>query len=182
MTPTKQTKLYSKVGIAIMIFAAGYLLWFFKSTPAPVGIHAPAKIAPQVAPLPKVSTPAPKGVKTYVQAAKKTLKLPAAVIADDSIHVVESTRVEPDDHAHTLTTLYNTSNGETTTLDRREPLPWIAFKKTGAIGLSYNVITSTRTLYGRQDVLQIKQFYLSGMAALRSDRDKMVGLSVEYRW
>mgnify|MGYP001563285516 CR=1 FL=1 len=46
-----------KLGIAIMIFAAGYLLWFFKSTPAPVGVHVPAKVAPQVAPLPKVSTP-----------------------------------------------------------------------------------------------------------------------------
>ena len=166
----------------LLVLAAGYVIWHFKSTSAPVGVHVLAKVAPQVAPLPKVSTPAPKGIKTYVQAAKKTLKLPEPVIADDNIHVIESTRVAVDDHPHTITTLIDTRTGETTTLDRREPLPWLAFKKSGAIGLSYDVITGLRTFYGRQDVLQIKEVYLSGMAALRSDRDKMVGVSIEYRW
>lgn len=173
----------TKLGIALMILAAGWILWYYRTTPvAPVGMHVPAKVAPQVAPLPKVSTPAPKGVKTYVQAAKKTLKLPEAIVADDSIHVVESTLVQADDHPQTVTTVINAETGETETLVRREPLPWLAFKKSGALGLSYDALAGLRTLYVRQDVLQIKGLYLSGVAALRSDRDKMVGLSIEYRW
>jgi len=168
----------------LIVLAAGYVLWYFQPTPAPAptGEHVPAKVAPPVAPLPKVSTPAPKGIKTYVQPAKKTLKLPAAAIEDDDIHVIESTRVELDTHPHTVTTLFDTRTGETTTLDRREPLPWLALKKTGAIGLSYDVITGARTLYGRQDIVQIKGLYLSGVAALRSDQDKMAGIAIEYRW
>jgi len=168
----------------LIVLAAGYVLWYSHPTPAPapIGEHVPAKVAPQVTPLPKVSTPAPKGVRTYVQAAKKTLKLPAAAIEDRNIHVIESTRIELDTHPHTITTLFDTRTGETTTLDRREPLPWLALKKTGAIGLSYDAIDGLRTLYGRQDIVQIKGLYLSGVAALRSDQDKMAGIAIEYRW
>lgn len=173
----------TKIGTALMILAAGWVLWYYNSAPpAPVGIHVPAKTAPQVAPLPKVSTPAPKGIKTYVQAAKKTLKLPEAIVADDSIHVIESTRVVADDHPQTITTVINAETGETQTFVRREPLPWLAFKKTGALGLSRDFLTSVNTLYLRQDFLQMKSVYVSGILSLDSTRQTGAKVAVEWRF
>lgn len=179
-------KTATKLGIALMIFAAGYLLWYFRTTPpAPVGVHVPAKVAPQVATLPKVSTPAPKGIKTYPQIAKKTLKLDPAIIADDSIHVIESTRVSADDHAHTVTVLVNTKTGETTTLDRREPLPWLAFKKTGEAKIDYGIrhgVDRVVRLSIRQDLLQVKALYAGVSVSLDSDGQYFAGAGVGYRW
>ena len=168
--------------VLLLILAAGYVIWYFSTTVAPVGVHVPAKVAPQVAPLPKVSTPAPKGVKTYVQAAKKAMKLPETVIADDDIHVIEATRVAADDHPHTITTLVNVKTGETTTLDRREPSPWLAFKKSGALGLSRDLLQNVNTLYVRQDFVQMKSLYLSGSLSLDSARQTGAKIAVEWRW
>jgi len=165
----------------LLVLAAGYVLWHFNSTPAQVGEQAEAQAAPQVKDVPKTEIVVPK-VKVYAPKAKANLRLPDPLKNDRDIHVVESTRVSTDSHPHTITTLIDANTGETTTLDRREPLPWLTLKKTGAVGLSYDAINGIRTLYGRQDIVQAKAFYLSGMAALRSDRGMMVGLSIEYRW
>lgn len=165
----------------LLVLVAGYILWLFKPAPAPIGEHAPAKVAPQVIDVPKVSI-TPAKIKVYAPKAKANLKLPESMRMDTNIHVVESTWVPADDHPQTITTVINAETGETETLVRREPLPWLAFKKTGAIGLSYDAITSLRTLSIRQDILQIKQLYLSGDIALRSDKEKMAGIRIEYRW
>ncbi|OFZ67395.1 MAG: hypothetical protein A2V79_09290 [Betaproteobacteria bacterium RBG_16_56_24] len=174
-------RIASIAGPLLLVLLAGYILWYTKPGPARVGEHVPAKVAPQVKIIPKVEIQ-PKNVKVYTPKAKTKLDLPEAVKNDQNIHVIEATRVEPNDHPGTVTTVLDERTGETQTFYRREPLPWFALKKTGAIGLSYDAITGLRTLSIRQDILQIKQLYFSGEVALRSDRDKIAGIRIEYRW
>jgi hypothetical protein len=172
---------YRTLAVAAIAILAIIGWFWFKPSPPPVGEHVPARIAPQVKGIPKVDLKVPK-VKVYASIAKAKLKLPAADVANPDIHVIESSRIEPDIHPQTITTLIDAGTGETTTLIRREPDPWFALKKTGALGLNYDAIRGLKTLYVRQDLLQSKAIFFSGSASIRSDLDKAAGFQIEYRW
>lgn len=168
----------------LMVLAAGYILWHLNTTTAPVGDHEPAKVAPQVKDVPKVDI-TPAKIKVYAPKAKKRLKLPDAVQENQNIHVVESTRVQADDHPQTVTTMINAETGETETLVRREPLPWLAFKKTGEARMDYGRrrgVDRVVRLSIRQDLLQVKSLYAGVSASLDSDGQYFAGVGVGYRW
>lgn len=162
--------------------AAGWAIWYFRvPPPAPIGQHEPAKVAPQIKAIPKTDIRPPK-VMVYAQKAKGKLKLPEPMQADPNVHVLEATRVKADDHPHTVTTVINSETGEIQTLDRRDPLPLFAFKKSGALGLEHDFILRTSTLYARQDFLSIKSINVGGRLSLDSDRQLAAKVSVEWRW
>lgn len=175
----------NKIAIPLlMVLAAGYILWHLNTTTAPIDEHVPAKAASQVRDVPKVVI-TPTKIKVYATKAKKRLKLPDAMQGDERIHVVESTRVQADDHPQTITTVLNTETGETETLVRREPLPWLAFKKTGEARMDYGIrrgVDRVVRLSIRQDLLQVKALYAGVNASFDSDGQYFAGVGVGYRW
>lgn len=182
---------YRTLAVAAIAILAIIGWFWFKPSPPPVGEHVPARIAPQVKGIPKVDLKVPK-VKVYASIAKAKLKLPAADVANPDIHVIESSRIEPDIHPQTITTLIDAGTGETTTLIRREPDPWLAIKNTGEIRIDYGYRNSMNTtqpggiylarMTFREDLLQIKMFYAGVNASLDSDGQHFIGVGVGYRW
>ena len=173
--------------IAILAIAGCF---YFKPTPAPIGEHVAAKVAPQVKLIPKIEIKPPK-VKVYASISKAKLKLPAAELANPDIHVLESSRVAPDLHPQTVTTLIDAGTGETHTLIRREPDPWLAARNTGEIRIDYGYKFGSTSGAGfnkvarltiREDLLQIKALYAGVNAALDSDGQGFVGVGVGYMW
>lgn len=155
------------IGIAGLIFLALTLFlimqWFKQDVTkpvAPVGIHIIATPAKQVAAIPKHQAVVKSGtVRVYESRAKIELKLPEAIKQDDAKQVLESTRVSSDDHDQTITTVLNTETGDTETLVRREPLPWLAWDTHGGIALGAGIKDGqpTTSLEGRQNIFAIKE-------------------------
>jgi hypothetical protein len=178
---TSVTWAYRLIFTAIVI-AMAYLAWLHFSAPkAPVGAIVAAKVAPQAVNIPKVVIH-PKAVKVYHASAKKALPLPQAVIDDKNVQLIEATRVESDDHPHTISTVINTETGETTTFDRREPLPWVTLRRSGALGLEHDLFRGIDTLYVRQDFVQVKSVVIEGKLAYNSERSGEASIIVEWRY
>lgn len=182
---------YRVVAVALCAILAGLFWWFWlKPEPGPVGEHVAAKVAPQIEDTPKVAVAVPK-LKVYAAKAKDKLQLPAADVSNPQIHVIESSRVAPDLHPQTVTTLVDASTGETHTLIRREPDPWLAPRNTGEIRLDYGYkaggvagggFDKVARLTFREDLLQVKAFYAGVNASLDSDGQGFFGVGVGYRW
>lgn len=127
------------LAVLILVLAvAGFSLWnfVFPGEKPPVAVYVPATPAPAVAQAQTVPTPIKSGtVQTYRPAAKKALKLPAAIQAAPEQQVLAASTVQPDAHAYTLTTLIDVETGKVQTLSRREPLPWLARDTSGRMDL-----------------------------------------------
>lgn len=182
---------YRPIAIALCAILAGLVLWFWlKPELAPVGEHVPAKVAPQVKVVPKLDLKIQK-VKVYASVAKAKLKLPAAYLDNPDVHVLESSRVEPDLHPQTVTTIIDAGTGETRTLIRREPDPWLAVRNSGEIRIDYGYKSHAMAGGGfdkiarltfREELLQVKAFYVGMNASLDSDGQHFVGVGVAWKW
>jgi hypothetical protein len=163
-----------------------------KITP-PVGVHVIATPAKQVAPIPKHQAVVKSGsVRVYESRAKITLKLPEAIKQDETKQVLESTRVDADDHDQTITTILDTETGDTQTLVRREPLPWIAWRDDGSAGLYAGIKNGTPAarLELKQSLFSVKAIRFGAVATVdqplgysaMTTADYFVGVGAEYRW
>lgn len=155
----------------------------------PVGTHVIAMPAPPVKGIPKVSlTPKSGAVRVYESRAKIKLDLPAEIAKDDNQQVIESTQVKADDHPQTVTTIINAETGETQTLVRRDPLPWLAWDYRGSIG-AYTGLKNGEPavrVEAKQNLFQTKAVHVGVVASVdqraSGQQDYFVGVGAEYRW
>jgi hypothetical protein len=155
-------------------------------TPAPVPVNqwVAAPVAKVIAHVPTVSIQ-PKMLRVYAPVAKKKLNLPPALQQDDNEYVISATTLKPDYHPQTTTTLVNKETGETTTVTRRDPYPWIAFQNSGEARIDYGIKdTGARVgrLTVREDFVQVKGINLGVTATLDSDRAAFAGIGAGYKW
>lgn len=173
------------LGVLIAIVAGLY--FYFKPEPAPTNVHMPAKPAPQVAHETTVPVVAKAPLKVYRQEVKRKLKLPDPVQANPEQHVVASSRTAPDERPHTITTVLDTSTGEFTTLDRAEPLPWIAVSTKTEVGAFYGIKNGQPAfrVQAQQELLRVKALHLGAVASadmVGGEVDTFVGVGVWARW
>lgn len=174
--------------IALGLIALFVGLYFhFKPEPAPTNEHLPAKPAPQVSRETTVPVAAKAPLKVYRPEVKRKLKLPDAVQANPKQHVVASSRTAPDERPHTITTVLDTGTGEFTTLDRAEPLPWIAVSTKTEVGAFYGVKNGQPTwrIQAQQELLRVKALHLGAIASADmagGNVDTFVGVGMWARW
>lgn len=173
--------------LGVMIAIGTGVYFYFKPEPAPTGVHMPAKPAPQVAHETTVPVEVKVPVQTYKPEVKRKLKLPDAVQANPAQHVVASSRTAPDERPHTITTVLDTSTGEFTTLDRAEPLPWIAVSTKTEVGAFYGVKNGQPAfrVQAQQELLRVKALHLGAIASAdmqAGEVDTFVGVGVWARW
>jgi len=159
----------------------------------PVGVHVIATPAKQVEAIPKHQAVVKSGtVRVYESRAKIELKLPEAIKQDEAKQVLESTRVNADDHDQTITTVLDTETGDTQTLVRREPLPWIAWRNDGSAAAYAGIKNGepTARLEVKQSLFSVKTIRFGAVATVdqplgysaRDSPDYFVGVGAEYRW
>lgn len=176
--------LRTKIEVLVALLAAG-IIWYY-ATPklSPVQQWQPAKVAPQIALVHKQDIVPPK-VSVYMPVAKRKLDLPAVVQEDPHSYVLDSVRLPSDRHPQTVTTLIDEQTGQTETLVRREPLPWLAAEQTGEarvdIGIK-NGMARVGRLTLREDLLQVKALHAGLNASIDTDGQFFAGAGIGYRW
>ena len=157
-------KLIATTLTTLLLSAWGYHV-YTQLPKAPVGVSVPAAAAPEVKRLPVIEIEIKKPVKVYAggKKIKEKLDLPDVIVMDLSQSVIASTKVQADDHSHTVTTVINSETGKTETFDRRDPLPWIGFTTKGDVMLSAGLNVSgdqVGMIQARQGILRIKSVTL----------------------
>lgn len=178
-------------GLSVIIAICLYVVADALFVPPPVGQHVAATPAPAVAGVDRVATPIKSAtVRTYKPAAKARLKLPEAIQVAPDQQVIAASTIAPSLHAYTLTTLINTETGEVETLQRREPLPWLARDASGRVAITYaygNEGPLVR-LDAQQNLFRIKAWQAGGVASLtqhlggQPHQDWLAGITLERRW
>lgn len=158
---------------------------------APVAVAVQATPAPMVKDKPKVDIPLKKGtIKAYRHQdhIKAQIQLPPMVIADPTQQVIAASKVEPDDHAHTISTVINSETGESVTYDTKEPLPWLAWDNRGEAGIYAGIKNGTPAirLEVKEGLFAVKaiHFGLQGTVdqSTNGQTDIFVGVGGAYRW
>ncbi|MDT3707441.1 MAG: hypothetical protein ROZ09_11485 [Thiobacillus sp.] len=175
--------LITAVALAVALLAALYVIGS-KTPPAAPGVHTLATPAAPVANVEKQLVECAAPVALYKPAAKKKLKLPAPIVAAPSQHVAAATTTPDDTRQHTITTILDTDTGAFTTLDRVEPLPWLAPGKRGAAGIAYGLGDDgpQAKAYAYHDLLQIKALHAGARAEADPHGEWWAGGYIEYRW
>ncbi len=173
--------------MAFMAVSAVAIYFHFKPEPAPTGIHLEARPAPELSKVPHASVSIAKPVRVYAPAAKRKLNLPEAIKSDPDKHVIASSKTANDERQHTITTVIDAATGEATTLDRVDPLPWIAPNTKTELGMYYGYRNGTPALrvQGSQELLQVKALHLGAIAnadVMPGQVDTFVGVGVWARW
>lgn len=176
------------IGNVVLLAALGVGMYFyFKPQPAPVGVHLPAKVAPEIARVATEPVELKQPLKVYKKAAKAKLKLPDYIQKDEAQHVVAASKTANDERRHTVTTLVDSNTGEVTTLDRVDPLPWLAVNTKSEVGIFYGVKRGAQAIriQGQQEFLQIKAVHVGVIASadvMPSGVDTFVGVGAWARW
>lgn len=123
--------------------------------------------APQIAQADVEFIAVPQPVKTYTPKAKKALKLPAAVAADDGQRVLDAARIAASDRPQTVTAVLDTATGETRTYVVEEPLPWLDTTPRGEAGLYLGIKRGEPTIraQARAQIAQVKELRLGVLAS-----------------
>ena len=178
------------VSVLAVVFFVCWLK-YFNEQPVAVNTWAPAVHSPKVNGLPKVSTKVASGsVKTYPAAAKNKLKLPDDILNDSAKQVIEATQVDRSEHKQTVTTVLNTETGETETITRAEPLPWVQFDTRGSVGIYAGIKNGQPAvrLEAKQDLFDIKAVRCGAIASVDQAMsgpvgvDYFAGLGCAYSW
>ncbi|KIO49611.1 hypothetical protein [Nitrosospira sp. NpAV] len=175
------------------------LLWLWHVSqlqPLPqVSVSTPAETAPEVEDAPKVPvvTKAPIRVYSGGKVLKKKLNLPSAVAEDPAREIIASSQAKADDHPQTITTVINTTTGDSETYIRRDPLPWLAWDTSGEVGVYAGIKNGQQAvrLQARQGIVQVKALHLgvmgsidqaAGGASTLSGTDYFVGVGAWVKW
>lgn len=165
--------------IGVILLTLGTVIYsYLKPAPAPPGIHLPATPAPELKRETTVTVPVAAPVQVYRPEVKKKLKLAPEVQADPKQHVVASTRTPVgDERAHTVTTTLNTATGTFSTVDRAEPLPWLAVSTRSHFGAYIGALNGEQAiaLTARQEVLRIRGLKVEGIAIGVLSQEEQVG-------
>jgi len=191
--PNWRIPVYAGLGIALAFFLYSVIGWLRPDeNNAPVGVYVPAKVSKQISNVPKVDLMFKKPIKVYAPAAKKKLKLPDPIQQDDNQQVIASSQVKNDDHPHTITTIINKETGESETIVRTDPLPWIDFDKRGSVGMYYGFKDSQAAvrLQIQQDIVDIKSIRVGAIASVdqytssptQRPADWYIGVGLRYSW
>ena len=188
MTISRSTVVLS-LGIVAVSLAGGYAFWWYTRPPVDTTVAVIAKPAPVIAKV-KKRVIKPKQVVVYAEEAKAKLKLPATVIANPDQHVTGATTVQPSERRITVTSVLDTTTGETTTYSKPEPYPWVSVESRGEARLDYGYKLSRGELVpkpvGRlsvtQSVVQIKALHLGVNVAIDTDGSMFAGVGLSYRW
>ncbi|ADE12117.1 hypothetical protein [Sideroxydans lithotrophicus] len=176
--------LRAKLEIAASLIFCAIIWWVATPKPAPVGQWQPAKTASQVTDVPKTALSC-KPVIVYEQAAKQNLDLPPSVQADAEKHVTSSSKVNPDLHPQTVTTIYNDKTGQTEAMIRRDPYPWLAAEQTGEVWVGYGVKNGggrVGLLSVTEELIQVKALHFGVSGSVSTDGSLFAGVGAGYRW
>lgn len=158
---------------------------------APVAVWRVARPSGPVAGVPKVKTAVKGGaIKTYPASVKNNLRLPPVIRDDPAQQVVAATTAQPDDHPQTVTTTVNTDTGETETIIRREPLPWLAWSDRGGAAMYAGIKNGEPTIrmHLHQELFSVKAVHFGAVASVDQPingpigADYFIGIGGEYRW
>jgi len=168
---------------SVAVFAAASWFYFVPKV-SHTGEYKPSVVSPQIVEVPK-EVIHPAQVKVYPKSVKKTLNLPQATQENDSIYVLDSSKLPADDHPQTVTTTLDEKTGEVKTEVRQDEFPWLAAEQTGYVRLSYGVKTG-RGKIGRlsvsENLIQIKALHAGVDASIDSDTQMYAGVHVDYAW
>jgi len=183
---TKRLTPYLIAAVALAVILAGVFVWYWLTRPAPppVNQYVTGKVARQLNKVPQVIIH-PGGLKVYAPAAKAKLNLPPELQQNQNAHVLAATTVKSDLHPQTIVTTIDEKTGESTTIVRRDPYPWIALDRSGEIRIDYGIkrgLEQVARLTFRQEFLQVKAMHLGITATLDSDGQGFAGVGVGYRW
>lgn len=170
--------------VACLLLAAAGAWWYFTPAPAQVDEWTSPEVAPQIAPVPK-QTIRPAKVHAYAPSAKAKLKLPASMLNDPNVYVLDSSLLPSDTHPQTVTTVIDEQTGEVQTVVRREPLPWLAAEHRGELRLDAGVkngLAKVVRLTLREDLLQVKALHAGINASVDTDGQLFVGAGVGWKW
>lgn len=127
-----------------------------------------------------------KPILVYRDKVETKLGLPDIVTKDPDKHVVASSKVPPSDYPHTMTAVYDEKVGGVDMFLRQDPLPWLAFNRSAALGVAYGVKDSAdgfvTRLYGRVDLVQIKRLHVGLLADVNNAGGWYGGGFAELRW
>lgn len=159
----------------VVVFMLGHLgVWLWRTidppapSPAPEHIAQPAQPAAQIAgtgyDLIAITDP----IKARPASVKPKLKLPPAVVADTTQHVVDAVTVPASDRPVTVTPVLNAETGEVTTYTVAEPLPWIDTTQRGDAGIYLGIKRGDPVLraQARHQLLQIKAVRIGALASV----------------
>ena len=132
------------IGIIIgVLICSGIAAWikYRPSAPSTATVAAPelAKETPKVLEC--------KNVVVYRDAVAKKLGVKAA----PGEHIVASSKIQGDDHPHTVSALYSETTGVTRLLDRRDSLPWLDTTNRFGVGVSGGIGSEHDSVVGKLD-------------------------------
>lgn len=159
-------------------------LWAFsgREEPAP-GVAVPLPPTKAVAGQNKAPVPM-KSVDAYPHKVKAKAKLPAAIVDDDTKHMVASGKLDAEARPYSLYALVDSDTGESTLMAKAEPLPWIGRGKRGAVGIAYGLNNGELggKLYAYQDLLKVKALAAGVRAEIDNTGNHFAGGYVEYQF
>ena len=169
----------------LLIGVVAFLI--FRTEPMPTGTHIVAKPAPEVAKVETEAVEIAPPIRVYKPVAKKNLKLPDNIQQDEKKHVIASTKTANDERQHTVTTIIDSSTGESVTYDRVDPQPWLAVNTKSEIGLYYGLKNGSQAirLEGKQELFQFKALHVGAIGSVDmadGRTDTFVGVGAWARW
>lgn len=167
-----------RTAIEAAVVAMIALAWTFghPSTQSAPDVH-PATPAVPNAPIVTIN---PKKIDTLAPSVKKKLELPP-----DDKYVLAASKVDCDNHPHTLVTEFDDTTGKVTTIDKREPLPWFSLRRTGYLRFGTGIRTGAGTIQRvalAEELVQIKAWSFGMDSSIDSDGEGYVGVHVQYGW
>lgn len=166
-----KAKCFGAGAIAGLLCAALLWVWNAYKPSLPAVLGQPAA---KVAGIP-TETKACTQVQALAPPAKKKLGLPEHVQKDEQASALTAANVPPSDHPLIATALLHRDSGLGEIYFTPQPMPWLAFNRRTAIGVSYGIKDDTNgfvtRLYGRLDIIQVKRLH----AGLLADVDNAGG-------
>lgn len=168
---------------AVAAVGAAIAIWF-ASARHEVAPAAPAQRSPALTGVDTVEAH-PKRVVVYAPGAKAKLRLPAGMVQDDAVAVLDSSKLPESDHTQTVTTVLNTDSGQPMTLVSVDPYPMFRFESRKQIGFSYGMTNGGKWLGVAtisDDLVQIKALHFGVNASLDTNGAVFVGVGASYYW
>lgn len=171
---------------AIGILIGAIMLWMVlhKPAPAPVNIPAIATKSPELASV-ATTVITPTKVIVYAPDAKRKLNLPSSAQTNDSIAVLDSSKINSGERPQTVTTVIDATTGKPETFVTVDPYPWLAVINEKEIRLSYgfkNGAVKVGRIALSDDLVTIKGVRLGANGSLDTDGRFFVGAGISYRW